>query len=139
AKIVVDIQPIASAISEGDPRVEHLADEMLDRQEAAAKRAGREAQGETELLEDPAYVRKVRLRYAGKPQPTVVSSRIAHVGNMLVNVITEAPADLSAAVEKLADEWAQENITPIGLSPRGLPEKEPTTRSVRPYPQSPAP
>jgi hypothetical protein len=117
-----------------------MADDMIDQQEQLAKKAGREVQGEAEALDDAAYIRKSRSRYKGKQQPTVISSRVLVAGHTLVNIVTEAPADQSPRVEKLADSWFKENVTPMGL--KEIQRQERTERSTtqpRPYPESPAP
>jgi hypothetical protein len=127
-KIQVTIERVPAAISEDDPRIEKLADEMIDRQEQAEKKAGREAQGESEVVDNTAYVKESRSRYTGKPQPMVVSSRVLQLDHILANIVTEAPADQSPRVEKLADDWAKENITPMGL--REIQRQEGTERST---------
>jgi hypothetical protein len=138
--IRVFAEPIPAGVSEEDPRLEKMADDMIDQQEQLAKKAGREVQGEAEALDDAAYIRKSRSRYKGKQQPTVISSRVLVAGHTLVNIVTEAPADQSPRVEKLADSWFKENVTPMGL--KEIQRQERTERSTtqpRPYPESPAP
>lgn len=139
-EIHVTIEPLAAGISEDDPRIEKMADEMIDRQEQAEKKAGHEAQGESEAVDDPAYVKESRQRYAGKAQPTVVSCRVLQVGHTLANIVTEGPADQSPRVEKLADDWAKDNITPMGS--REIQRQERRERSAtqpKPHPELPAP
>jgi hypothetical protein len=139
-KIRVFVEPVPSAMAEEDPRIEALADAMIDQQEQSAKKAGQVPQGESEAQDDPAYIRKARRRYDAKPQPTVMSSRVLQAGRTLVNIVTEAPADQSPRVEKLADGWFKENITPMGR--REIQRQERTERSAtqpRRLPELPVP